>query len=134
MALYVRTDYVPEYCDYLTVGKLYEVTNLRENSKGGDIVADNGITCIIYLGGDSAHIDKAWEQVTLEGEQTVTLTLPLEDWLALYRTIGEIQGIGLYLTLGQAEHEQCKEIGSELQEKGSCLTKALQASATVTEM
>lgn len=60
-------------------------------------------------------------------EQTVTLTLPLEDWLAIHRTIGEIQGIGLYLTPGHVESEQCKELGRELQEKGFSLTKALQA-------
>lgn len=54
---------------------------------------------------------------------TVTLTLPLENWLAIHRTIGEIQGIGLYLAPGYVESKQCKEIGKELQEKGSSLVR-----------
>jgi hypothetical protein len=71
--------------------------------------------------------------------QTVTLTLPLEDWLAIHRTIGEIQGIGLYLSPGHVTDQQVKELGKELQEKGMNLTKALQAgktqaSVTVVEM
>lgn len=34
MKKYVKTDYVPEYCDYLTVGKEYEVLEAYEDSEG----------------------------------------------------------------------------------------------------
>jgi hypothetical protein len=69
MTLYVRTNYVPEDCDYLTAGKLYEVTNISCNGELANIVCDNGITSIIVLGDRCTHIGKAWEQITLEDEQ-----------------------------------------------------------------
>jgi len=126
MTLYVRTDYIPEDCDYLTVGKLYEVTDSSPAHTLAHIIDDFGDRILIRIEGICSHIDKEWEQVTLENELTVTLILSLEEWLALYRTIGEIQGIGMYLIPGHVESDKCTQIGIELQEKVFSLIEALQ--------
>lgn len=68
MTLHVRTDYVPEHCkNYLTEGKLYEVTNLSGGL--GDIVADTEEIATILLKGECAHLNAEWEQVILEEKQ-----------------------------------------------------------------
>lgn len=64
MTLYVRTDYVPEGCDYLTVGKLYEVTDLSHAGDSGNTLCDDDAEIFILLGDKCAHIGKEWEQVT----------------------------------------------------------------------
>lgn len=69
MTLYVRTDCVLEDCDYLTVGKLYEVTDLSREEDSGNILGDYNKEHFILLGEKCAHIGKEWEQVTLEDEQ-----------------------------------------------------------------
>lgn len=69
MTLYVRTNYVPEHSkDYLTVGKLYAVTDLSTNKDCGIILFEDGEEHFILLGDKCAHIGKEWEQVTLEDE------------------------------------------------------------------
>lgn len=66
MTLYVRTDYIPEGCGYLTAGKLYEVTDLSHAGDCGNILCDNNEEHFILLGDECAHIGREWEQVTLE--------------------------------------------------------------------
>ena len=58
----VKTDYVPENCDYLTVGKHYEVTNAYQGtiSIGGNIISDDGDTIYIVVD-ECCHLnDNAW--------------------------------------------------------------------------
>lgn len=82
MTLYVRTDYVPEDCDYLTVGKLYEVTDLSHAGDSGNILCDDNEEHFILLEDKCTHIGKEWEQVTLEDEQmTKNYFIATEFWI-----------------------------------------------------
>lgn len=58
MAKYVKTDYVPEDCDYLTVDKEYQIYDCDDVY--GCIIDDEGDEINICIG-DSCHIDgSAW--------------------------------------------------------------------------
>lgn len=58
MATYVKTDYVPNDCDYLTVGKEYLVDT--DSPSGGRIVCDDGIETTVYFS-CSSHLDnRSW--------------------------------------------------------------------------
>lgn len=59
MTTYVKTDYVPDDCDYLTVGKEYEIVK-EFGDIGGDFFDDDGLRrhCNYCCSG---HIDdKPW--------------------------------------------------------------------------
>ncbi len=63
-------------------------------------------------------------------EQTVILTLPLNEFLQLHALIGRIQGTSLYLSTG-AEGEHCKEIGKAIKGFGDKLEELLQERRTI---
>lgn len=48
MKTYVKTDYIPNDCDYLTVGKEYELMEINmEGWSKHEIIADDGDACTI---------------------------------------------------------------------------------------
>lgn len=53
---WIKTDDVPEWCDYITEGKWYECEIKSNNSVGGKIISDAGLAIYIVFK-DSAHID-----------------------------------------------------------------------------
>lgn len=63
MTKYVKTDYVPEDCDYLTAGKVYEVSSFF--GEFYKIVSDRGGELTI-CGYHCAHLDNrhwtVWEE------------------------------------------------------------------------
>lgn len=61
----VKTSYVPAECEYLTVGKEYEVFNVEGNifGNGGNITADDGDDIWIHIP-NSSHIgNRTWEVI-----------------------------------------------------------------------
>lgn len=48
--LKVVADYVPESCDYLIAGKVYEMQMLGEGHRGGDIIDEDGYPLFISIG------------------------------------------------------------------------------------
>ena len=65
MTKYVKTDYVPEDCDYLTAGKVYEVMWDSGLDNIGAIIRDNGEKILIEFR-RCAYLDKrpwtVWEE------------------------------------------------------------------------
>lgn len=61
MTKYVKTDYVPKDCDYLTAGKVYEVVGENGGrSQLADIVCDNGNTEKILYNGCAHLYGRPW--------------------------------------------------------------------------
>ena len=59
----IKTNNVPNDCDYLTNGKEYEFTHMPDCKNGGIIIADDGGECTVYIP-RSGHLNGAsWEIV-----------------------------------------------------------------------
>lgn len=59
----IKTNNVPQDCDYLTNGKEYEFTSKHNANDGGTIIDDDGEIRIIFIP-CSSHLDGAsWEIV-----------------------------------------------------------------------